>query len=61
MFYLHDAMLVWVPAVIWPCVCVRVCLSVCLSVTSQSSINTDERIEVVFGMEASYDLSYAVL
>jgi len=49
--------------VIWPCVCVgvRVCLSVCPFVTSQSSINTDERMEVVFGMEASYDLSYAVL
>jgi len=30
----------------------------CLSVTSQSSIKSDERINVVFGIEASFDQSY---
>jgi len=40
---------------------VSVCLSLCLSVTSRSSIQTAERIELVFGMGASFDLSYSVL
>jgi len=35
--------------------------SVCLSVASQSSMETVERIELGFGMEASFDLSHAVL
>jgi len=38
-------------------VSVGVCLSVCLSVTSRCSINRDERINVVFGMWASFDQS----
>jgi len=38
-----------------------VCLFVCLSVTSRSSIKTAERIELVFGMEASFHPSYNVL
>jgi len=40
---------------------VSVCLSVCLSVTSQSSIETTERIELIFGKETSFHLSYTVL
>ena len=34
---------------------------VCLSVTSPCSIETDERIELVFGVVASFHLFYAVL
>jgi len=43
--------------------CLSVCLSVCLclSVTSRSSIETDGRIGMVFGIGASIDLFYAVL
>ena len=39
------------------------CLSDCLSVsvTSRSSIETDERIELIFGKGASFHLSYTVL
>jgi len=33
----------------------------CLSATSRCSIETDGRIELVFGMEASFDLPYPVL
>jgi len=40
--------------------CLSVCLSVCLCVTSQSSVETDERIELFFGTGASFDLSYTV-
>jgi len=40
---------------------VSVCLSVCLSDTRWSSIEIDERINVVFGMEASFDQSYTVV
>jgi len=36
-------------------------VSVCLSVTSRSSIETDERIKLLSGTGASFDLSYAVL
>jgi len=36
-------------------------VSVCMSVTSRSSIKTDERIELVFGMGASFHPSYTVL
>jgi len=39
--------------------CLSVCL--CLSVTSRSSIETDGRIGMVFGIGASIDLFYAVL
>ena len=36
-------------------------VSVCLSVTSRSSVETAERIELVFGMGASFHPSYNVL
>ena len=36
-------------------------VSVCLSVTSRSSIETDERIGLIFGTGTSIDLSYTVL
>ena len=42
-----------------PVLCLSV--SVCLSVTSPCSIETDERIELVFGVVASFYLFYAVL
>ena len=38
-----------------------VCLSVRPSVTSRYSIETTGRIELVFGTEASFHLSYTVL
>ena len=38
-----------------------VCISVCLPDTSRSSIETAERIELVFGMGASFHLFYNVL
>ena len=38
-----------------------VCMSVCLSVTSRYCIETTGRIELVFGMQASFYLSYTVL
>ena len=38
---------------------VSVCLSV--SVTSRSSVETDERIELVYSLGASFRLSYTVL
>jgi len=43
--------------------CLSVCLSVCLclSVTGRRSVKTVGRIKLVFGMEASFDLSYSVL
>jgi len=50
-FYPRDAMLARVLA-IWPCVC--------LSGTSRCSIEVVERIELVFGTEASFDQSYTV-
>ena len=34
------------------------CLSVCLSITSRCSVETDGRIELVFGMKASLDLTH---
>jgi len=40
---------------------VSVCVCVCLCVTSRGSIETDEWIELVFGMRASFQLSYTVL
>ena len=42
-------------------VCLSVCPCPCSSVTSRSSIKTDERIWLVFGTGASFDLSYTVL
>ena len=45
-----NAVLVWVPT-----------MALCLSVASQSSMETVERIDLGFGMEASFDLSHAVL
>ena len=35
--------------------------SVCLSVTTGCSIKRDERINLLFGMMASFDQSYTVL
>ena len=37
-----------------------VCLSVCLSVSSRCSVETHERMELVFGVESTFHLSYAV-
>jgi len=48
-FYPRDVMLARVYYSRGP---VSVCLSVCLSVTSRCSIKRDERIDLVFGMEA---------
>jgi len=42
-------------------VSVCLCRCLCLSVTSLSSIETDGRIELVFGVGASFHLSYTVL
>ena len=42
-------------------VCVYVCLSVCLSVTIGVFFETAGGIELVFGMGASFYLSYTVL
>jgi len=36
------------------------CLSVCLSVTSRCSVEVVGRIELVLGMEASFDQFYTV-
>jgi len=46
-----------------PPLAMALCLSVCLSVsvTSRLSIETAERIELVFGMGASFQPSYSVL
>jgi len=38
-----------------------VSVSVCLSVSSRCSIERDERMNLVFGMDASFDQSYAVI
>jgi len=37
------------------------CLSVSVSVTSRCSVEVVGRIELVFGMEASFDQSYTAL
>jgi len=42
-------------------VSVCLCLSVCLSVTSWCSVEMRGRIELVFGVWTSFDLSYTVL
>ena len=44
------------------CVCVCVCMSVplCLSVTNRSSAKTGHWIELSFGMEAFFHLSYTL-
>ena len=43
------------------CLSVCVCVCVCPSVTSRCPIETAQRIELVFGLGASLDLSYTVL
>jgi len=53
-FYPLDVMLARLLAM-------ALCPSVCLSVTSRSSIETVERIELVFGMRASFHPSCTVL
>jgi len=50
-FYPSDAMLAWVVCIIYGPV----------SVSSQYSVETAERIELIFGMGASFLLSYTVL
>ena len=52
-YYPRDAMLARVLAV-------AMCLSVCLSVTSRCSVKREEGINLVFGMEASFDHSCTV-
>jgi len=53
-FYPPDAMLARVLAMaLYPCLC--------LSVTSQCSIKRDERINMLFGVEASFDQSYTAI
>ena len=42
------------------CLSVSVCLSVCLSVTSRCSIEVVGRIELEFGVDASFDQFYTV-
>jgi len=54
-FYLRDAAEARVLAM------AQVALCVCLSVTSQCSIENAAWIELVFGTEASSDLSYTLL
>ena len=55
-FYPRDAMLTRVLAgTLCPSVCV------CLAVTSRCSIEICGRLELVFGTQASFDLSYTVL
>jgi len=46
-------------AVLVDVLAMAVCLSVSVSVTSQSFIERDERIDLVFGMKASFDVSTA--
>ena len=52
----RDAMLARVLAM---ALCPPVC--VCVSVTSRCSIKRDKRINVLFGMEVSFDQSYSVI
>ena len=52
-FYPRDAMLA-------PVLAMALCLSVCMSVTSRCSVEVVGWIELVFGMEASFDQSYTV-
>ena len=46
---------------LWPQLCLCLSVSARLSVTSHCCIQTTVRIELVFGTEASFHLSYAVL
>jgi len=57
-FHMCDA--VPAPSKLWPCVCVCVCVCVSACVTSRRSVETAERIELVFGTGASFDLSETV-
>ena len=52
-FHPRDAMLARVLAM-------ALCPSVCLSVTSRCSVEVVGRIEMVFGMQASFDQPYTV-
>jgi len=49
-FYLHNAALLALTVSL-----------VCLSVTGRYASKRDERINLVFGMEASFDQSYTVI
>jgi len=55
-FYPRDAMIARVLSLAW---CLSVAVSVCFCV-GHKSIETAERIGLVFGMGASFDLSYTV-
>ena len=57
-FYARDAMLARALSM---ALCLSACPSVSLSVTSRFYIETDGRVDLVFGMQVSYDQSYAVL
>jgi len=61
-WYPRDAMLARVLAImaLYLSVCLSVCLCLFLSVTSRCSIETDERIELMFGMRTSFHLSCTV-
>ena len=56
-FYPRDAVLARV-LLLATSLCPSVCLCPFLSVTSRCSIKRDERINLVFGTEASFDQSY---
>jgi len=53
----RDSMLARVLAMT---LCLSICLSVWLSVTSRSSIETDQQIELIFGIGASCGMFYSV-
>jgi len=55
-FFPRDAMLYSAGTSYGP-----VSVSVCLSVTSGCSSKRDERIDLLFGTEASFDQSYTVI
>ena len=57
-FYARDAVLARVLAM---ALCLPVCLSVTQKSTNRCSVETDEPIELAFGLEASFDQSYTAL
>ena len=58
-FLPRDAMLA--RYMLWPCVCMCLCVCLCLSVTSRNSTKTAQWIELIFGMDASFHLSYTAV
>jgi len=57
-FYPRDSMLA---RVLVMALCLSVCVGLSVSATSRSSVETAERIGLVFGMGAFFDLSYTAL